>query len=121
MIGRMNDNGMVFHAAVDGEMKQFEVLFTFEYERTGRSYMAYTDGSRNENGDIQVYASVFTELGDNQCNLEQIESEREWEMIETTMEIVKRVVRTGEDVEAELNKALEEMHARWDFEDSLKG
>ena len=37
----------------------YDVLFTFESEETNKSYIVYTDNSRDDKGNVQVYASTY--------------------------------------------------------------
>ena len=43
----------------EGKEIEFEVLFTFESDETKKNYMVYTDNSKDDEGNIRVYASVF--------------------------------------------------------------
>ena len=43
----------------DGNVHTFDVLFTFDSDETGHSYIAYTDNTKDEDGNIQVYASIY--------------------------------------------------------------
>ena len=66
----------------EGNEITFEVLFTFESDETGKNYMVYTDNSKDEQGNIRVYSSVF-EPDSNPLRLLPVETEREWKIIET--------------------------------------
>lgn len=68
----------------DGEETLYEVLFTFDSDETGKSYMVYTDDSKDENGNIRVFASAYTIDGD-QTELMPIETATEWKIIETIL------------------------------------
>lgn len=67
----------------EGNEVECEVLFTFDCEDTGKSYMVYTDNTMDENGDMNVYASIVSDDSD---ELLPIETEEEQEMIEELME-----------------------------------
>ena len=43
----------------NGEEIICDVLFTFDSEETKKSYIVYTDNSKDEQGNIQVYASIY--------------------------------------------------------------
>ena len=62
-----------------------DVLFTFDSDETGKSYLVYTDNSKDSEGNIQVFASVFDPTKE-ETKLEPIESEKEWKIIETILE-----------------------------------
>jgi uncharacterized protein YrzB (UPF0473 family) len=65
-----------------------EVLFTFDSEETNKSYMAYTDNTKDEEGSVKVYAAVYEEDGAN-FNLKPITTEKEWKIVETILEEVQ--------------------------------
>ena len=66
----------------DGKEIEFEILFTFESDETNKNYMAYTDNTKDENGNTKVYASVFKPDAE-PLELLPVETEREWKIIET--------------------------------------
>lgn len=68
----------------DGTTVECEVLFTFDNRATGKSYVVYVDGTTDENGITQVYASVYDPTGEN-LQLMPIETEEEWEVIENVL------------------------------------
>ena len=43
----------------EGKQLECDVLFTFDSDETGKSYIAYTDNTKDENGNIRVYASIY--------------------------------------------------------------
>lgn len=78
----------------------YDVLFTFESDETKKNYIVYTDQSRDEAGNIQVYASIY-DPNDPNSKLEAIETEKEWKVIETILstlqdEIKKKQGETNE-------------------------
>ena len=64
-----------------GEEIECEVLFTFDSEETNKSYIAYTDNTTDEIGNIKVYASIYDKTGESK-DLTPIETEKEWQIIE---------------------------------------
>lgn len=70
----------------------YDVLFTYESEETGKHYIAYTDNSLDDNGNIQVYASIFDPENPN-SRLEPIETEKEWKVVETILETLQEEVK----------------------------
>lgn len=84
---------------IDNEGKEVvcEVLFTFESEETKKNYLVYTDNTTDEAGNVKVYASVFDPDKDS-TDLQPIETEREWKIIETILsEIQKENKKEKED------------------------
>lgn len=76
----------------NGVEKTYDVLFTYESEETGKHYIAYTDNSLDETGNVQVYASTFDPTNPN-SRLEAIETEKEWKIVETILETLQEEVR----------------------------
>ncbi len=76
----------------NGVETTYDVLFTYESEETKKHYIAYTDNSLDETGNIQVYASIFDPTNPN-SRLEQIESEKEWKVVETILETLQEEVK----------------------------
>ena len=74
----------------DKEVK-CDVLFTFESEETGKSYIVYTDNSVDEEGNTQVYASIYDPKSDEQ-KLMPIETDKEWRIIEIILEELQNSV-----------------------------
>lgn len=84
----------------NGVEKTYDVLFTFDSEETNKSYIAYTDNTKGDDGKLAVYASIYEENGDN-VELKSIETENEWKIVETVLqslqeEAVKNQVKNNE-------------------------
>ena len=43
----------------EGKEVVCDVLFTFDSDETKKSYIAYTDNTKDEKGNVQVYASIY--------------------------------------------------------------
>ena len=71
-----------------GRKIECEPLFTFESEETKKQYVVYTDNSKDKNGNVRVFASIYnmTEKGG---ELLPIKSEKEWKVIETILESIQ--------------------------------
>ena len=87
---------------IDDEGKEIEceVLFTFDSKETGKSYISYTDHSTDEEGNVQVFASIF-DPNEEDGKLEPIESDKEWKIIESILESLKETQEEAEVKEAE--------------------
>lgn len=68
-----------------GEEIKCEILFTYENEKTGINYIAYTDNTTDEDGNTKVYASIFYPAQENP-ELLPIETEEEWQLIDSILE-----------------------------------
>ena len=76
----------------NGNQTVYDVLFTFDSEETGKSYIAYTDNSKDEAGNVQVYASIYHPENEN-SKLEPITTEKEWKVIETILETIQEEIK----------------------------
>ena len=76
----------------NGNEIEYDVLFTFESDETGINYIVYTDNSKAENGNIEVYASIYHEDEGN-GRLEAIETDKEWKIIETILETLQEEIK----------------------------
>ena len=65
-----------------------EPLFTFESEETKKQYVVYTDNSRDKEGNIRVFASIYT-MTDKGNQLLPVTTDKEWKVIETILESIQ--------------------------------
>lgn len=65
-----------------------EPLFTFESEETKKNYVVYTDNSKDKDGNVRVFASIY-KVNDKGGELLPIKSEKEWKVIETILESIQ--------------------------------
>ncbi|MGN1342737.1 MAG: DUF1292 domain-containing protein [Bacilli bacterium] len=82
----------------EGKEIEFEVLFTFESDETKKNYMVYTDNSKDDEGNIRVYASVFVPEAE-PLELLPVETEREWKIIETILQSIEEENKKNKDEE----------------------
>ena len=80
----------------NGNEVVYDVLFTFESEETNKNYIVYTDQSKDENGNIQVYASIY-DPNDPNSKLEAIETEKEWKVIETILSTLQEEIKKKQE------------------------
>ena len=76
----------------NGNEVVYDVLFTFESDETGKNYIVYTDNSKDEQGNIEVYASIYYPEDEN-GRLEAIETDKEWKIIETILETLQEELK----------------------------
>ena len=83
-----------------GEEIMCDVLFTFDSEETKKSYIVYTDNSKDEEGNVQVYASIYDPKKEDQ-KLEPITTDAEWKVIETILNTLQEEIKNklGENSE----------------------
>ena len=73
----------------NGQEKEYEILFTFDNEENGHSYVVYFDPDDDE---PQAQASIYTDDG----QLLSVEDPEEWELIE---EVFQSFVANDEENE----------------------
>lgn len=71
----MMDANSITVIDASGKEIEMEVLFTFDNPETGKKYVLYLDPTQEE---MNVFASRFDDEG----NLFEVETPKEWEMIE---------------------------------------
>ncbi len=76
-----------------------DVLFTFDSDETKKSYIVYTDNSVDQDGNTQVFASIFDPTKE-ETKLEPIESEKEWKIIETILETLQEEIKNKPNSES---------------------
>ena len=75
-----------------GNETVYDVLFTFDSDETKKSYIVYTDNTKDEEGNIQVYASIYDPENPN-SKFEAITTDKEWKVIETILETLQEEVQ----------------------------
>ena len=80
----MNNEKHRFFTITDnkGEVKEYEILFTFDCE--DKSYIVFTDNTKDDNESINTYAATYDKDGE-KLELKDIETEKEWTLIETLL------------------------------------
>ena len=74
-----------------GEEVVCDILFTFDSEETEKSYIVYTDNTKDDNGKVRVYASIYNP-NDPKTVLEDIKTDKEWKIIETILETLQEEI-----------------------------
>ncbi len=77
----MNKDGKILIKDKDNVTHECDILFTFDSDETKKSYVVYTDNTKDELGNTKVYANTFDPFS-NEGNLGEIETEKEWTTIE---------------------------------------
>ena len=75
-----------------GKSIECEVIFSFTSQETGKSYIVYTDRTRDAQGNLKVYANTFDPAVPN-SPLQPIKSEKEWEAIHHILEEVSKTTQ----------------------------
>ncbi|CQR46927.1 hypothetical protein BN1058_01211 [Paraliobacillus sp. PM-2] len=67
----------------NGEEHLFEVLFTFDVDQNGQSYIAVVPVEQKDDEEVEVFAFRYEDKeNDDDLALYQIETEEEWQMVE---------------------------------------
>ena len=78
----------------DGSIDEVEILVTFEFTDTKKSYVVYTKNEVDEVGNVTVYASSIVDNGENDVKLGGIDTEEEWNRIK---EVLKSLAKEGQE------------------------
>ena len=77
----MDNSGKIIIKNENNESIECDVLFTFDNNETNKSYIVYTDNTKDELGNTKVYANTYDDNEENGI-LGDIETEEEWAIIE---------------------------------------
>lgn len=81
-----------------GEKQTFYKLLEFDSKETGKHYLAYTDNTYDDNGNVRAYGSVVT-YEDDLMKLSPITTEKEWKVIEMALKVLQEQVKESKDEE----------------------
>ena len=74
-----------------GEEVVCDILFTFDSDETGKSYIVYTDNTKDESGKVRVYASTYNP-NDPKTKLEELQTDKEWKIIDTILQTLQEEI-----------------------------
>lgn len=92
----MNENGKLKITNDKGESIDCDILFTFDSDETHKSYIAYTDNTKDESGNVRVYANTYDPTGKD-LSLQPLTSEKEWKVIENILISVQEKLNEGQE------------------------
>lgn len=69
----------------DGNEILCEILFTFESKEFGKNYVLFYPVSQADSDDIEVMAASYVPTENGEGELQPIETEEEWELIEDVL------------------------------------
>lgn len=75
------DEELAFKIAVDGKEVVCYILLTFNNPTNNKNYIVYTDGSKDENGQMEILASAY-QINDGNIKLEEITTDYEWNIVD---------------------------------------
>ena len=117
----MNNNDNKFKVInEDGIEITCDILFTFDSEETGKSYIVYTDNTTDEFGNTQVFASIYDKTQVNP-RLQPIETDVEWKIVETILNCLQEMIQAkmnGEDydVDQAIHQGVKELFGKGELE-----
>lgn len=73
---------------IDKDNKEIEcdVVLAYEDKDTKKGYLVYTDGTLDENGEKNMYASYYNPLDPDDVELKEIETQEEVDMLMSMLE-----------------------------------
>ena len=83
----MNKNMFLKIINDNGKITEYEILLSFFWIKTNRNYIIYTDNSKDNNGNLNIYAAIYNSNDD--VKLKEIETEIEWNEIEKRLNSLK--------------------------------
>ena len=69
----------------NGKTVNCELLYTFKDSKSNINYMLYTDGTLDDNNNLEVYASRYELIDDNYV-IKPIENDSEWDLVDEVLE-----------------------------------
>lgn len=76
---------MNFKIIDNGKEINCEIVLTFRDDNNNINYIVYTDGTKDINNELEVYASRYI-LENNNFVLKEIENDYEWDLIDNMLE-----------------------------------
>ena len=101
MSNKFQDNK--FTVMAGGKEVVCDILFTFQSKETGKHYMAFTDHSKDREGNPSVFYATYDPDAED-ISLAPIQSQQEWMMVRDMMQTLQ------EDAMNEMRKKLMEAH-----------
>lgn len=84
----MDDKKILKFTDKTGKEFEYEILCAFELAETEKNYIVYTNNTKDEHGNLNVFASIY--YPDDDSRLDSIETEEEWEVVESMLESLKQ-------------------------------
>ncbi len=64
----------------NGNEIEYEILLAFKWMKTNKNYIVYTDNTKDEEGNINVFAAIY--YPNDSTRLNPIETDEEWDEID---------------------------------------
>lgn len=79
---------MNFKVMENGKEINCDIVHLFRDDNNDINYIIYTDGTKDKNGNLEIYASRYIKENDN-FTLKSIENEYEWNLIDNVLSTLK--------------------------------
>ena len=76
---------MNFKIMENGKEIECNIVLTFRDDNNDINYIVYTDGTKDEDGELEIYASRY-KMVDGSFVLEEIANDYEWDLIDNMLE-----------------------------------
>ena len=77
----------------NGNEVECEIKMVYLCEENGKNYVFYTDNTYDQEGNLNLFASILVGEDENgEPILEEIEDEKEWELLDKVLESAKKGV-----------------------------
>lgn len=76
---------MNFKIIEDGKEVVCDIVLTFRDENNDVNYIVYTDGTKDEDNELEIYASRYVMDNENYV-LKDIENDYEWDLIDNMLD-----------------------------------
>ena len=78
-----NTDGKFIIETDDGENIECQLLFSYDSDKFKKTYIVYTDGSENADGELNFYASVVEEdINKDDTGFSAVKTQEEWDEID---------------------------------------
>lgn len=68
----------------DGKELKYEILMFFVWTKTNKNYIVYTDNTKDENNNLNIYAGIYKD-----DRIDSIETDEEWDEIDKRLSNIK--------------------------------
>ncbi len=76
----MDEKKMINITLENGTKEDVEVLLSFKFNDTNKEYLIYTKNETDDNGNVTIYVSSVTRVGD-EVTLNTVSDDAEWTRI----------------------------------------
>ena len=76
----MSDTKMLKLVDLNGIEKEYEILLAFNWTKTNKNYIVYTDNTYDSIGNLNVFAAIY--YPDDDGRFDSIETDEEWDEID---------------------------------------